>query len=186
MWAITRGAKLVKGREIVGFRFAWRVWLRHERRFGRLRRVLKNTWCVAVQGCKGNPGYRCWQRWPHGTHGDISHRWGILWRRTVRPLCPRSGRSSTSISARQAAAGLGNRRRLPRHRHRVASTGQFDPPIMTRSLAQAVQRPHNCGLGPSFLLVITSPIFSEPSPRHSGAACGFSRSWPLGGEGRVF
>jgi hypothetical protein len=59
------------------------------------------------------------------------------------------------------------------------------PAIMTRFLAQAPQRPLDRGLGPSFPLVITGPISSEPSPCHAGAAFGGSGSWQLRGEGRV-
>jgi hypothetical protein len=82
-------------------------------------------------------------------------------------------------------AGLGNRCRSPRDWHGVVSTSQFEIPIMARFLAWAVPRPLDRGLGPSFPLVITGPISSELPPRHSGAACGFSRSWQLGREGRV-
>src|SRR6266850_2783439 len=66
-----------------------------------------------------------------------------------------------------------------------AAWARSGPAIMTRFLAQATQRPLDRGLGPSFPLVITGPISSEPSPRHSGAAFRLSSSWQLRGEGRV-
>jgi hypothetical protein len=68
----------------------------------------------------------------------------------------------------------------------VGLIGQSEPPIMTGLLAHATPRPLDRDLGPCFALVITGPTSSEPSPRHFGAAFGFSGSWQLGGEGRVF
>jgi hypothetical protein len=115
----------------------------------------------------------------------IPHEVGYLSMPDGSSLVPAVRPFGDACFGARGIAGLWTRRRPPRDQHGVVSTGQFDPPLMTRSLAQAVPRPRSSGLGPSFPHVITGPISSEPPPRHSGAACGFSRSWQLGREGRV-
>ena len=137
-------------------------------------------------------------RVPAGAAGRRSATLG--WSSKRKPFAATLGAGSQRQSRRSPPASIaswhtrgtsltgaaGNRRRSPRGWRGVGPIGQSNSTIMTWCLAHATQRPLDRGLGPSFTLVLTGPIASEPSPCHCGSAFGCSGSWPLGAEGRVF